>query len=445
VALPGRLAAWERRWLAATMAGFALLSLAYSAIIPMGFGPDEPRHYAYVKLLMEQGKLPRTYPGGRELGGAIAVHPPLYYAALGALYYPAKAVGGAWLAQRLYRLISTALGVAALLCVWAVARRTFPGRPGLALLVTAATGLTPHFLMDQSIINNDAAANLVCPLFVWFALRRRDAGWRLRDAAWCGLLLGLFALVKGQVLACLPPVLLVVLAWDNGRGFWRRGSFWLRAGIALGLLLAISGWWYARNLALYGQITYLPKDYRAIPPGASLVDAWVGGVVASLIVRAFVGLFQSLWAQIGWFPGGLADGLYALLAVVCLLALAGWIVMLLRRRRGADVPLLQRPRELVALVLPFATTYLLVMYIAVFQHVGWYQGGRYILVGLSGFAALLAAGWHAAVPSRYRPIGAALLIALLLVLNAVSMWNLLTHLNPTYAPGVGFFTPIAGT
>jgi hypothetical protein len=435
----------ERRWLIALLAGCAALSVTYGVVIPLGYAPDEPRHYAYVRLLVEDHKLPRTYPGGRERGGAIAVHPPLYYALLGVLYYPAKALGGAWLAQRLYRLISTGLGVCALVCVWSLARRTFPGRRWVPLLITAVTGLTPHFLMDQSIINNDAAANLACPLFVWFALGRSARGWRLADAAWCGVLLGLSALIKGQALACLPPVFLLVLAWDDGPGFWKRRAFWARAGIVLGLLLAISGWWYARNLVLYGQITYLPTNYRGIPAGMSLLGAWVEGIIPALMLQAVVGLFESLWAQIGWFPPGLADAAYVALLVLLLVALAGWAHLLILRRRGHTPELLARPRELTAQFGVFALAYLLVFYIAIFQHVGWFQGGRYILVGLSGFSTFLATGWCAAVPPRFRLVGAILVLALLLVLNAVSIWNLLANLNPTYAPGAGFWTPIQGT
>jgi hypothetical protein len=266
----------------------------------------------------------------------------------------------------------------------------------------------------------------------------------LADAACCGLLLGLCALLKGQALACLPPVFLAVLAWDHGRGFWRRGAFWARGGIGLGLLAVIAGWWYVRNLALYGQITYLPMDYRGIPAGMSLTEAWVEGIIPGLALRAVVGLFESIWAQVGWFPSSLANPLYIVLAVLFGLACAGWIAILLRRRAGRPVEVLQRLRELVALGLTFGVTYGLVFYIAIFQHIGWYQGGRYILVGLGGLTAFLAIGWYTAVPARARLAGAVAALALFLLLNAVSLWNLVTYLNPTYAPGVGFWTPMQG-
>jgi len=434
----------ERRGLVAILATFTALSLAYQVVIPLGYGPDEPRHYAYVKLLMERRVLPRTYPDGRERGGAIAVHPPLYYAALGGLYYPAKALGGPWAAERLFRLLSTALGLGALLCTWRIARRALPGGPGLPLLITALTAFTPHFLMDQSIINNDAAANCACPLFVGFVLARRERGWRLADAAYCGALLGLFALLKGQLLACLPPVFLAVLAWDHGRGFWRRGAFWARAGVGVGLLGLLAGWWYVRNLALYGQITYLPTNYRGIPVGMPFVDAWVEGIIPSLALRAVVGLFQSVWAQIGWFPEVTAGSLYGLLGLLWAGALVGWALLLHRRRSGHGVEALGAARELVAVFLTFAVTYAVVFYIAIFQHVGWYQGGRYLLVGLSGLTTWLAVGWRAVVPGRWRVAGSVAVLVLLLLLNAVSLWNLLTYLNPTHAPGVGFWTPIQG-
>ncbi|MBI2301928.1 MAG: hypothetical protein HYU66_23750, partial [Armatimonadetes bacterium] len=101
----------ERRWLLAIAAVFVGLTLAYSAIILLGFGPDEPRHYLYLPLMLYGHQLPRVLPDGSELGGAIALHPPLYYLLVSPFYLLGKLCDGPWLAQRLMRLAAPGFGL----------------------------------------------------------------------------------------------------------------------------------------------------------------------------------------------------------------------------------------------------------------------------------------------------------------------------------------------
>ena len=64
-----------------------LLGLAYNAAILLGYGPDEPRHMAYVNLLFTEHTLPRINPDGTEYYGA-------HYAAPAALLPAADAILG---------------------------------------------------------------------------------------------------------------------------------------------------------------------------------------------------------------------------------------------------------------------------------------------------------------------------------------------------------------
>ncbi|MGD8237442.1 MAG: glycosyltransferase family 39 protein [Armatimonadota bacterium] len=424
---------------------FVALSLAYNAIIPLGFGPDEPRHYNYVPLLVEQRKLPRTLPAGGELGGAIVLHPPLYYSVLALFYVPAKALGGPWLAQRVFRLISTAFGAVTLALIWATCRRVFLRRPSLALFIPALVALWPHFLMDHSLINNDNGANLVGALFVYFLVSRPRDGWRPRAALVAGALVGAGALMKGQLLLCLPPVLLVIMAWDHGRGFLRDPRFWRSLGLSAGVALLVSGPWYARNIVLYGRFTPVPGGYTLIPAGISFFELWRAGGVHEMVGLALVGIFRSIWAQVGWFPESLSSLLYGVLGALLGLAALGWVVIALRLRRRVLVPAARQARHFSAMLLPFVFVCALIIYVSMYVHFGAHQGGRYALFAVGGLAAFLGAGWRAAAPRRFRLLGAVLVLAFFGLLNAVCMWQLVTYLNPTHAPDMTFWTPITGT
>ncbi|MCD6352577.1 MAG: glycosyltransferase family 39 protein, partial [Armatimonadetes bacterium] len=289
------------------------LSLLYSYVIPLGYGPDEPRHYGFIRLLWGSGQLSRVLPDGRELGNAIAIHPPTYYFVEGVLWYPARALGrvlaphlkaglarrlivGAEpapvpdelldeaVAYRLLRLTSPLWGLATLLLVFAAVRRLMPSSPQVALGVAWVMALWPHLLMNFATITNDCGADFAGALFVWYwACRapRGTGGWR--HAAWAGALAGLGGMMKGQLLLCLTPVAYVALAWPYGRRFWADRRFWGQAAVATVALLVIAGPWYARNFVLYGQLNYVAPGYQAIRAGMGFLDALMTGIVSQAL------------------------------------------------------------------------------------------------------------------------------------------------------------------
>lgn len=434
----------ERRWFIAIAAVFVALAITYGLIIPLGFGPDEPRHFQYLPLMVDAHQLPRVLEGDREVGGAIALHPPLYYALLVPFYVPLREIAGLWWTQRLLRLLSPLFGLGVLWLVWQSCRRIFPDRPATAVLVPGLIAVWPHFLMDHSVINSDNGANLAGALVVYFLVTRDRGPWTARDALVGGLLLGIGALMKGQLLLCLPPAMAVIMAWDHGRAFYRRGIFWRNAALAVAGLLLVAGWWYARNVMLYGSINYVAPGYRGLPEGLSLLDGLTTGIVQSLIATTFLGVFRSIWAQVGWFPEVAAGAIYVVLGALLAAAFIGWIIHLARARRD-DEPPVGQPRNLLAMILPFLLIYGLIHLVVIFVHVGPHEGGRYAMFALPGFVVFLVAGWLRATPPRLRLPAAVAVLALFVLLNALSMYNIVTVLNPTHAAEFNFWTTMPGT
>ncbi len=447
-------------WPAAVL---VLLSLVYSYVMPLGYGPDEPRHYAFIRLLWTSGRLSRVLPDGSELGNAIAIHPPTYYLIEGLLWYPARALGHALapylkaglarrlivgaepapvpddlldeaVTYRLFRLTSPLWGLATLLLVFAALRRLMPQSPLVAVAVAWIMALWPHLLMNFATITNDCAANFAGALFVWYWACRapQDAGdWR--HAARAGAVAGLAGMMKGQLLLCLTPVTYVALAWPYGRRFWANRRFWSQATVATLLLLLIAGPWYARNFVLYGQLNYVAPGYQAIPRGMSFFDAVLAGIVGQAWAATAWGLFRSIWAQVGWFPSALAPLFYGLLGLLVLAAVVGIIIGLQRRRSASQTLPPQRARGLVALFLPYPLILLLNFYVVLYVHFGPHEGGRYHLFALPGLATALAWGWLK-LPWGHWVLRAAIL--LLAIINVACVYNLLAFLNPTYGTTV---------
>ncbi len=73
--------------------------------------------------------------------------------------------------------------------------------------------------------------------------------------------------------------------------------------------------------------------------------------------------------------------------------------------------------------------------IALFEHWGWHEGGRYLLPSLGALSIVLALGWRGLLgAARLRFVFGVWCIAMV-SLNAVAIYWLLTYLNPTFGPG----------
>lgn len=76
------------------LVGHIVFALTYQWLIPLGYGPDEPRHYGYIQHLVLYRSLPvlgdPSHPYYCHMDprppNAIGIHPPLYYALLAPIY-----------------------------------------------------------------------------------------------------------------------------------------------------------------------------------------------------------------------------------------------------------------------------------------------------------------------------------------------------------------------
>jgi len=202
-------------------------------------------------------------------------------------------------------------------------------------------GFTPMFSFISGAVNNDNLAALLCTGILLALMRlavqelpQADLGialWLWLQSLGLGLLLGLAALTKESGLGLLPLAGLA-LSLRAYRWWWADASrgrlqvfvqhVFLLAGhtlLVFGAALAVAGWWYMRNLRLYGDwlgwnafVEVLGR--RAVP--ATFAQLW----------GERAGFMQSYWGLFGGVNVPMPETIYSLLNAVGAIGAVGLLV-----------------------------------------------------------------------------------------------------------------------
>ena len=426
-----------RRTLALCLTLYVALHALYNWAIPLGEGPDEPGHFAYVLFLAAKGRLPVQGQSAEasEVPGE-GHQPPLAYAlALPAVawlppnervivltanprfvwaggtepgafqrgsreLWPWTGLTAAW---HLARAMSGLWGGLTVMFTCLAARRLAPHDPWLPALAATLVACNPQVLFITALVNNDALLAALGAALLWHVLDRPTAP--LRWALIAGVLFGLALLTKQSALALGP--LLLWGGWRVAGGDWRRFLGLTVAWMCPALLVA--GWWFWRNQMLYGDwfgLGAFTAEFATQPFGWRDPVAWRGAVRQ---------LFGSFWARFGWMSVHPPAWMLWLYAGVCGTALVGWTR---RTSRYRAVTALELPVLAVALAglwtLAFAATAGLV---------AWQ--GRMLFPALGASGVLLALGVRAALGKLAPPL-------LLVPLFALAVAMPLGVIRPAY-------------
>jgi 4-amino-4-deoxy-L-arabinose transferase-like glycosyltransferase len=417
-----------------------LFALAYNFAILLGLGPDEQRHINYVKLLLEQRQLPEiiTTQPYKETAGAHAFHPPLYYLVLLPFYALFRGLPGesGW---HLLRLISLVLCLIPLPLIYQIARQV--GSQNFARLVVAQIALLPMWGMTASTINNDSATFCAVTIFLWLLLVKFKDNLNFRACLWLGLAMGLGGLCKATALLCDGAALLLFLRVRDGKGILKNKAVWQSALTILLIGVVIVSPWHIRSMLLYGTWTPLPQaaptPFLPAPEAGKLVQMMHPNF-PMLFALANWRMFYTLWGQRDWLmqrtPNGPVEpvqgALYLFFAAYTLIAFIG-IVLRWQRERP-------QPGEARLILYPcygaFVLTWLTVLQVALFMHWGWSEGGRYLLPAFVGFSLLSARGFQGLTDEKGLISLTNFWVIFGFVLNGLSLWWLLSYLNPTFGP-----------
>lgn len=444
-------------WAAFFVALYLVLGVVFSVVNPIHEATDEVRHYRYVRYIADYGQLP-VQSGGE--GNAQAHHPPLYYAtaALASLWVhpadplyepPHNPVWGfryweigtdnknmylhgpdeAWpyrdasLAAHLARWVTLLWGAGTVALTYAIARLLAPDRPAVPAMACALVALNPMFLYLGGAVNNDVPAGLVGAAILYAALLVVRDGLSTRGIVTLGVLYGAGLLVKFNLLAMLAvvEVALVLAAFlgDEGRK-WR--AFVRANAVILGLAVLIAGWWYARNVVLYGE----PTGFLRLTEIWGVRDPRAGVTLAGRELRY---AWTTLWGRFGYGQIPLPDTLYDAVGVLCGVGVAGLLGVLVRAwvSKGKSPGGVQWRMAILPITSVLINLAVLYAYITVSPAGAM---GRFFFPGLPAFAVLVALGLIVPLPGRVQAAASGLVGAGMLAFVLVA---LLGYLAPAYA------------
>ncbi len=440
---------------------FVVLGLAYSLIVPPFETPDEPFHYAFARHIAQGNSLPVQTAEGSGPWQQEGSQAPLYYLLTGwltrgvaqddfsalAVRNPRANIGdplnpgnknfmlysgkqppmaGSNLALHLGRWFSLLLGALTLWFTFLTAQLAFPDRRDLPLLAVALVALVPQFAYLSGSFTNDTLVVTASAATVYWLARLLSHGDDTAIPVWewlmLGILIGVAGLSKLQGLGLIPLAGLTVLflAWQ--RRTWRLV---LVAALAVGIpALAIAGWWYWRNIMLYGDwsgLGHLMDINGRRNDTLEFTDFW----------PEFRGLRYSFWGLFGWFNILLPAWFYAVMDILTILGGAGLVGAFIRLVRSTAPP---RWRSQSLRVLALLVAWLSLMVVLLLYWISQATGsqGRLLYPAIGAIGILLATGldfWLQWLPQMVRRLA---WTAILLGLLSTSIYVLVQVLPTSY-------------
>jgi Dolichyl-phosphate-mannose-protein mannosyltransferase len=374
---------------------------------------------------------------------------------------------GASLQAHVARLLSVILSTLTVLFAYGVGRELFPATAALRLGTAIFTAFVPMFAFISGSINNDNAAVLFCTAAIWWALRTlrlRDLS--ARSAVIAGLLTALGALSKSSAFGLVGLFALAALIvalrsgaagrYDPSRVLGGRGASSLEYGrrpaphgsgsealstaasgryrdqiqpllvygVLFGLVVTVlSGWWFVRNLSLYGDWlgwnAFLDVVGRRLPP-ADLTQLW----------SEREGFVWAYWGVFGALNVIMPHGVYDALNIIVVLALCGWLVALFSALLGLRTVKIVRTLNAVPLwawQLALCIFWVTLIFVSFLRWTALTPAsqGRLLFPCIAVFAAAMAGGLY-----RLHRLAFALGSAALILLASVVPFAIIT---PVYA------------
>ncbi len=231
--------------LALVHVGWCALFVTKFVALPVTTGFDASNHLVYVDVMRREHRVPRPDEGWSTY------HPPLYYATVAGLE---ELFGATPRGERIAAKVpSFAAGLGTLWVSFGLARALLPLRPELAAVAVLFAGVLPLDVYTSAYVSNEPLHGFLFGLSVLLCVRALlRVRVRVRDAAWIGLGVGLALLAKVTALLLAAVAGFFLLARTAIAEGVRPARIAAIAAAYVVPIAAISGWFYARNVRLYG-------------------------------------------------------------------------------------------------------------------------------------------------------------------------------------------------
>ena len=386
---------------------------------------------------------------------------------------------GTLLAVRIVRLVSVLMGATAVFLTYLIAKEIIPDRPALYLGATAAHAFTPMFLFISGAVNNDNLAIPLASLTVLLLIRTvtntqpsperlphvegkggkgnnggdHRYGFDKLSLRWLviGAVIGLALLTKEGTFGLLPLAggTIFINRWQQDRDcFVPRcllalvGKSLLTFALMLIPVALIAGWWYARNITLYGDFLgwsafIAVLGQRAQP--ATLAQLW----------DERQGFLMSYWGLFGGVNVPMALWIYTVLNGVMAISVVGFFIyfgqtVLAYKREMATSKSTETAvfNQFILTILHFIesrfglTIILLFAFAVVYGLVQWAtttwsSQGRLVFTAISGLNILMVLGLAGWLPRRW---GRWVVGGLSLFMFAIAAAAPLLWIAPAYRP-----------
>lgn len=311
---------------AALIAALALVGGWNALKYPSGAGYDVRQHREYADLLIHHGEIPGS--GSRSE----YYTPPGFYALAGVATVIGEHVHSGD-PHKLGQVLNWLVLVVTAVVLWALARELFPGRTWLQLSALGFFCFLPVVLRVGAMFHPEPLSMLLSAVALLLAARllgRHDYRWQLAVAT--GVVLGFGQLVRAFSLWTFAAV---VIAFAAARA-------WRPLAVAVVATAVVAAPWYVRQTIKYGDPVFdRPAPHQAIwdrrPAhfyvGLGLPNVFTDPVRPHFRNEAIPTTYSEVWGDYFGVWRGSRERQSFLGLLPTLLAVVGWIVLLLRSRR----------------------------------------------------------------------------------------------------------------
>ena len=399
---------------------FFALVLAVGLITPAFESQDEDAHFRFIQYLWTKRSLPVIQFSQDALGNQ-AHQPPLYYlvalstawASPAELMLPSRLptnpsytsnldtleglnknlylhtvydelpFGGLPKAVHIARLSSLLWSVSNAVVIMGLGKQIFDSTHKV-LAFTSLAIFVPGFVFISGVLNNDNAVSFAGSSILWLLWRLMDAPGDRRLLVILGVVFSVAILSKLNAVVFLLPIMLVAI-FAIKRFTSPKPLLW-NIVIFAGVVSLLSGWWFVRNIMLYGTLSPFNLYTAVFGEGIaySFQQSW----------NSLGWLWQSFWGRFGTGTVPMPPFVYTAFGIIVLISLIGWLW------RFVHVPHSRFDARWLILFAPSLALLLLIFYNAGNNTTG--AQGRYLYPALGGIMAIMLSGLLVLIPIRYH-------------------------------------------